>query len=138
MRSSIASSCAKPGPELLERPIWMPHSYQINDSGQPISAKTFRRANFHLPENAFVFCCFNNTYKIEPKMFDLWMRLLKAVPGSVLWLLRSNPQAEENLKREAAARGVAADRLLFDGKLAEGSASGPPDAGRSGAGYLHL
>jgi protein O-GlcNAc transferase len=100
-----------------ERPIWMPHSYQINDSGQPISAKTFRRAEFRLPENAFVFCCFNNTYKIEPLMFDLWMRLLKAVPGSVLWLLRSNPQAEENLRREAVARGVAADRLLFDGKL---------------------
>jgi protein O-GlcNAc transferase len=100
-----------------ERPIWMPHSYQINDSGQPISAKTFRRAEFRLPENAFVFCCFNNTYKIEPLMFDLWMRLLKAVPGSVLWSLRSNPQAEENLRREAVARGVAADRLLFDGKL---------------------
>jgi len=100
-----------------ERPIWMPHSYQVNDSSQSISAKTFRRAEFRLPENAFVFCCFNNTYKIEPLMFDLWMRLLKAVPGSVLWLLRSNPQAEENLKREAVARGVAADRLLFDGKL---------------------
>jgi predicted O-linked N-acetylglucosamine transferase (SPINDLY family) len=100
-----------------ERPIWMPHAYQINDSEQPISARTFRRADFHLPENAFVFCCFNNTYKIEPQMFDLWMRLLKAVPGSVLWLLRSNPQAEENLRREAAARGVAAERLLFDGKL---------------------
>ncbi|QEX17929.1 hypothetical protein FRZ44_32330 [Hypericibacter terrae] len=100
-----------------ERLIWMPHSYQINDSGQAISAKTFRRADFHLPENGFVFCCFNNTYKIEPKMFDLWMRLLKAVPGSVLWLLRSNAQAEENLKREAVARGVAPERLLFDGKL---------------------
>jgi protein O-GlcNAc transferase len=100
-----------------ERPIWMPHAYQINDSEQPISTRTFRRADFHLPENAFVFCCFNNTYKIEPAMFDLWMRLLKAVPGSVLWLLRSNPQAEENLKREAVARGVAAERLLFDGKL---------------------
>jgi len=100
-----------------ERPIWMPHCYQINDSNQSISAKTFRRAEFRLPENAFVFCCFNNTYKIEPLMFDLWMRLLKAVPGSVLWLLRSNPQAEENLKREAVARGVAAERLLFDGKL---------------------
>jgi protein O-GlcNAc transferase len=100
-----------------ERPIWMPHCYQVNDSDQPISARTFRRADFHLPENGFVFCCFNNTYKIEPQMFDLWMRLLKAVPGSVLWLLRSNPQAEENLKREATARGVAAERLLFDGKL---------------------
>jgi predicted O-linked N-acetylglucosamine transferase (SPINDLY family) len=100
-----------------ERPIWMPHSYQINDSGQSISARTFRRADFRIAENAFVFCCFNNTYKIEPQMFDLWMRLLKTIPGSVLWLLRSNPQAEENLKREAAARGVATDRLLFDGKL---------------------
>jgi protein O-GlcNAc transferase len=100
-----------------ERPIWMPHCYQINDSNQPISAKTFRRADFRLPESAFVFCCFNNTYKIEPLMFDLWMRVLKAVPGSVLWLLRSNPQAEENLKREAVARGVAAERLVFDGKL---------------------
>jgi predicted O-linked N-acetylglucosamine transferase (SPINDLY family) len=60
-----------------------------------------------------VFCCFNNSYKVQPPLFEIWMRLLSAVGGSVLWLLADNPAAVSNLKREAAARGVAADRLVF-------------------------
>ena len=66
-----------------------------------------------LPEKGFVFCSFNNSYKITPEMFDVWMRLLKAVPGSVLWLLEGNRFAPANLRREAEARGVAAERLVF-------------------------
>lgn len=100
-----------------EQPIWLPHSYQLNDGAQPISARAFKRAEFRLPERGFVFSCFCNTYKIEPASFDIWMRLLKAVPGSVLWLLKSNDLAEQNLRREAERRGIGAERLIFDGKL---------------------
>jgi predicted O-linked N-acetylglucosamine transferase (SPINDLY family) len=66
-----------------------------------------------LPEVGFVFCCFNNNYKITPTTFDGWMRILKAVEGSVLWLLEDNASATENLRREAQARGVQAGRLIF-------------------------
>jgi predicted O-linked N-acetylglucosamine transferase (SPINDLY family) len=66
-----------------------------------------------LPESGFVFCCFNNSYKIARSTFESWMRLLLAVPGSVLWLLRDNPVAERNLRREAAAQGVDPERLIF-------------------------
>ena len=66
-----------------------------------------------LPEDAFVFCCFNNSYKIAPALFDIWSRLLKRVPGSVLWLLESNELARRNLRREAEQRGVDPERLVF-------------------------
>jgi predicted O-linked N-acetylglucosamine transferase (SPINDLY family) len=65
-----------------------------------------------LPENAFVYCCFNNNYKITPEIFTLWMRILRSVEGSVLWLFEDNPQAFSNLRREAQAAGVAADRII--------------------------
>jgi len=70
-----------------------------------------------LPESGFVFCCFNASYKITPEVFNVWTRLLKAVPESVLWLLDSNPYATANLKREAEDRGVVAERLVFAGHL---------------------
>jgi protein O-GlcNAc transferase len=66
-----------------------------------------------LPERGFVFCCFNNNYKITPPVFDIWMRLLAAVGGSVLWLFQDNGDAPENLRREAAARGINPARLVF-------------------------
>jgi predicted O-linked N-acetylglucosamine transferase (SPINDLY family) len=66
-----------------------------------------------LPESGVVFCCFNNNHKITPAIFDIWMRLLSACPGSVLWLLGDNPYAMHNLRREATARGVAPERLVF-------------------------
>jgi predicted O-linked N-acetylglucosamine transferase (SPINDLY family) len=66
-----------------------------------------------LPEDAFVFCCFNNNHKILPEMFDAWMRLLRSSDGSVLWLLQDNPAVVRNLRREAEARGVSPDRLVF-------------------------
>src|SRR4029077_19850132 len=65
----------------------------------------------------FVFCCFNNSYKITPEVFGVWMKLLQAVPGSVLWLLEGNRFAPSNLRREAEARGVAAERLVFAPRL---------------------
>src|SRR5262249_56359694 len=88
-------------------------SYQVNDGERRIADDVPSRASLGLPENAFVFCCFNNTYKITPDIFDIWMRLLKGVDGSVLWLFEGNAIAPGNLRREAAERGVAPARLIF-------------------------
>jgi predicted O-linked N-acetylglucosamine transferase (SPINDLY family) len=96
-----------------EKFVYLPHSYQVNDSEQPIAEDTPTRADCGLPQDAFVFCCFNNNYKIEPVMFDVWMRILSRVPGSGLWLLSSSPEPDLSLRREAEARGVAGDRLIF-------------------------
>ena len=71
------------------------------------------RGQAGLPETGLVFCCFNNNWKIGPQMFAAWMRLLAAVPGSVLWLLEDNAEAAANLRREAAAQGIGAERLVF-------------------------
>lgn len=99
-----------------EKLALMPHAYQPNDRKRP-SAPRPTRAECNLPEEAFVFCGFNQTFKILPDVFDVWMKLLREVPGSVLWLLQANPLAENNLRREAEARGVAAERLVFAPRL---------------------
>lgn len=100
-----------------EHVIYLPHTYQPTDDQRHIPETSTTRADFGLPEDAFVFCSFNNNYKIGPAEFDVWMRLLHAVPTGVLWLLRSNPAAEVNLRREAQARGIVADRLVFAEKM---------------------
>ena len=100
-----------------EQIIYLPHTYQPTDNKRIISDKVITREDVGLLTDGFVFCCFNNNYKISPREFDIWMRLLQKVEGSVLWLLRSNKWAEQNLKREAEARGVNADRLIFADKL---------------------
>jgi len=94
-----------------EKPILMPHCYQIN-SHQTVH-KTISRLDSGLPASGFVFCSFTNTYKIEPIMFERWMNILKATPGSVLWLCVNNALAERNLRREAEARDIASERLIF-------------------------
>jgi hypothetical protein len=96
-----------------EKIVYLPGSYQVNDAKRRIADHTPGRAGCGLPEQAFVFCCFNNNYKITPPVFAVWMRLLQKVEGSVLWLLEDNPDASRNLRREAVARGVAAERLVF-------------------------
>jgi protein O-GlcNAc transferase len=96
-----------------EKVVHLPNSYQCNDSQRAVPERIPSRADAGLPETGFVFCCFNNTHKITPPIFDVWMRLLTACPGSVLWLLGDNPYAMHNLRREAAARGVAPERLVF-------------------------
>ena len=95
----------------------MPNTYWVNDHTQEISDADFKRADFGLPESGFVFSSFNGSYKIEPVMFGVWMKLLKNVPNSVLWLIISNDLAERNLKSEAQARGVGGDRLIFAEKM---------------------
>ena len=100
-------------PFFSERLVHLPDCYQCNDDKRAISERTPSRAECGLPEEGFVFCCFNNAYKLTPGFFDIWMRLLGAVPGSVLWLLDDNPWAKDNLAREAAARGIAPERIVF-------------------------
>ena len=95
-----------------EQVVYLPDAYQANDRKRRIG-ETPTRAEAGLPERGFVFSSFNNTYKIGPEIFDLWMRLMRDVEGSVLWLLEDNAIAAANLKREAEARGIAAERLVF-------------------------
>lgn len=96
-----------------EKIVTLPDSYLVTDSKAPVGRRTFARHEFGLPDSGFVFCCFNNSYKITPPIFDCWMRILGEVEDSVLWLFESNAWAAENLRREAAARGVRAERLIF-------------------------
>jgi predicted O-linked N-acetylglucosamine transferase (SPINDLY family) len=92
----------------------LPHSYQVNDTQRPIG-DTPPRSALGLPEDALVFASFNNTYKINPEVFDAWMNILRAVPGSVLWLLHrtDGEPAIANLRREAQARGIDPSRIVF-------------------------
>ena len=99
-----------------EKIVYLP-SYQVNDSKREIADKTFTRVELNLPENGFVFCCFNNNYKITPSTFDEWMRILTAVPDSVLFLYAENKWAENNLKLEAEKRGVSQTRLVFGARI---------------------
>jgi predicted O-linked N-acetylglucosamine transferase (SPINDLY family) len=96
-----------------EKVVYLPDSYQINDRNRRILEPALSRAEAGLPEKGFVFCCFSDNYKITPDIFEIWMRLLRAVEGSVLWLLEGNPRAPINLRHEAQKRGISADRLVF-------------------------
>ena len=96
-----------------EKVVYLPHSYQVNDRKRIISERQFTRQELGLPEDSFVFCCLNNNFKILPATFTSWMRILKAVEGSVLWLFQDNSWAAENLKKEAEKQGIAADRVVF-------------------------
>ena len=104
-------------PHFTEKPVLLPHSYQVNDSQRRISDRVFTREEVGLPAQGFVFCCFNNNYKILPATFDSWMRVLQAVPGSVLWLLEDNAGAARRLREQAQRRGVDPQRLVFAPRL---------------------
>jgi len=103
-------------PELLpyctERPIYLPHCYQVSDRQREV-APLPQRATYGLPDDAFVFCSFNNTFKFTAEVFGCWMRVLQQVPHSVLWLLADNESARENMLREADAQDIARERLIF-------------------------
>ncbi len=96
-----------------EKIVYLPDAYQANDRKRRVANRTPTRLEAGLPERGFVFACFNNTYKIGPEVFDVWMRLLRSTDGSVLWLLEDNSIAAANVKREAQLRGVAPERLVF-------------------------
>lgn len=96
-----------------EKIAYLPNSYQANDRKRAISEKSFTRKELDLPENGFVYCCFNKNYKILPNIFDIWMRILAKVEGSVLWLLEDNPSVVINLRAESQKCGVDPCRLIF-------------------------
>jgi predicted O-linked N-acetylglucosamine transferase (SPINDLY family) len=100
-------------PSYSEKVVWLPDCYQVNDSDRKIADRGPNRSEAGLPENGFVFCCFNSNFKITPAVFDVWMELLRQVEGSVLWLLEGNGSVARNLRREAANRGIAPERLVF-------------------------
>lgn len=96
-----------------EKVVYLPDCFQPNDSKRKIGERTPTRAEAGLPEAGFVFCCFNNSYKIRPEVFDVWMHILRRVENSVLWLLGENDTAIANLRREAQSRRVESGRLVF-------------------------
>ena len=101
----------------VEKIAYLPDCYQPNDATRQIADTPARRSDIGLPDTGFVFCCMNNVYKIVPALFDVWMRVLRQVPGSVLMLYSDTPETQHNLRREAEARGVAGERLHFAGPL---------------------
>jgi predicted O-linked N-acetylglucosamine transferase (SPINDLY family) len=112
----LADRCVIPEdqrPYYTESVVYLPDCYQVNDAGRRIADRTPTRPEVNLPSEGFVFCSFNNSYKITPEVFDVWMRLLRRTESSVLWLLEANSLAPANLRREAEKRGVAAERLIF-------------------------
>lgn len=104
-------------PYHTEKPLYMPHCFQSSDSKRDVNPMPTRASN-NLPENAFVFCSFNNNYKFTPEMFATWMRILKRVPGSVFWLLADNEWAKENLLKTAKKMGIKKERLIFAPRVA--------------------
>ena len=100
-----------------EQVVWLPDCYLVNDDRRAIAERTPTRRECGLPEEGFVFCCFNNSYKLGPTTFAVWMWLLAAMPASVLWLSEANVTAQANLRRAAEQRGVAAERLIFAPRL---------------------
>jgi protein O-GlcNAc transferase len=105
-------------PYFAEKIVHLPGCYQPNSTKRPAASRVPQRGEASLPNEGFVFCSFNNNYKITAPVFDVWMRLLQGVPGSVLWLLRDNAGAERNLRLEAQARGIDPARLIFAPRLA--------------------
>lgn len=103
--------------EFTEKIVYLPGSYQVNDRQQQIAEATITRADYGLPESAFVYCSFNRLGKIDRTIFSAWMAILRAVPNSVLWLLGEDPLAETNLRNEAASQQVDPQRLIFSDKI---------------------
>ena len=96
-----------------EKIVYLPNSYMPNDSKVEVSEKKFTRTDLGLPVDGFIFCCFNNLYKISPSTFASWMRILSKVDGSVLWLSSGSNVAIDNLRKEAKKNGIDENRLIF-------------------------
>jgi protein O-GlcNAc transferase len=108
-------------PFYAEKVVRLPGTYQINDNKRYIAAPAPARHECGLPRDAFVYCCFNNTQKLNPEIFGVWMRLLKTAENSVLWLLEGNSTASVNLRAAAVRQGISPERLIFAPRMA------PPD-----------
>jgi protein O-GlcNAc transferase len=96
-----------------EKFLFLPHSYQVNDNTQLIAKGSLTKKDFGLPEKGFIFSSFNQTYKIEPLIFNTWMNILARVPDSVLWLFTGGQASEKNLREEAKLRMINPNRLIF-------------------------
>jgi predicted O-linked N-acetylglucosamine transferase (SPINDLY family)/glycosyltransferase involved in cell wall biosynthesis len=103
-------------PFFTEKPLHMPRTFQINDRQRTIGPRPTRAA-CALPDDAFVFCAFNNNFKFNPEVFGAWMRILARVPGSLLWMVADNEQVRTNLRRQAELAGVDQERLVFAGRV---------------------
>ncbi|MCF6323196.1 MAG: tetratricopeptide repeat protein [Gammaproteobacteria bacterium] len=103
-------------PFFTEQLMHLP-SYMTHDRRRPVSDYTPTRKEAGLPEQGFIFCCFNNTYKITPDIFEIWMRCLDKTPGSILWLVDESTTLKKNLRREAKTRGINPERLIFAARL---------------------
>jgi predicted O-linked N-acetylglucosamine transferase (SPINDLY family) len=104
-------------PFYTEEPFYMPEVFQCSDRQRPVG-KTPDKATYNLPEDKFIYCTFNNNYKFTPEIFKAWMRIVAATPNSIFWLLEDNEWSKASLIQEAAKLGVAADRLIFAGRVA--------------------
>lgn len=100
-----------------EKIIYLPDSYQVNDDQKEISSRSFSKEELGLPTDKFIFCCFNNNFKITPEIFSVWMNILKTVQESVLWLFEDNEYIKANLIKEAEARGIPGKRLIFANRI---------------------
>lgn len=98
--------------DFSERIVHLPDCFQANDDRR-VAAATPGRAEAGLPPSGLIWCSFHSSYKLNPPIFDVWMRLLRATPGSVLWLVGGKSEVESNLRREARDRGLEAERLVF-------------------------
>jgi protein O-GlcNAc transferase len=103
--------------DFAENVVYLPNCFMVTDGRSPSTTAMPTRAELGLPEHGLVFCCLNNGFKITPDVFEVWLRLLRAIDGSVLWLSPNNKTAVGNLRREAEARGVAGSRLVFPGRV---------------------
>lgn len=100
-----------------EKVVYLPNSYMPTDFQLEMSDRSPRRSEHGLPETGFVFCSFNNAYKITPEIFEVWMRLLRAIDGSILWLSETNETATRNLRHRAQGLGIDPARLIFAPRL---------------------
>ncbi len=100
-----------------EKLIYLPF-YMINDTKRRVSDISFSRSEMNLPNEGFIYCCFNSNYKLSPLIFDAWLNLLINLPGSVLWLLKENENVVENLKFLANQKGIDASQLIFAERIA--------------------
>jgi predicted O-linked N-acetylglucosamine transferase (SPINDLY family) len=96
-----------------EKVVYLPNSFMPNDINRPISSKVFARKDFGLPDDGFIFCCFNNGYKYNPEILDSWVRILNAVPNSVLWTTENNSLFKKNIQAQFEQRGIDAQRVIF-------------------------
>jgi protein O-GlcNAc transferase len=115
----IGDSCATPfalGPAMIEKIVQLPNCFWPSDPALP-EPEIVSRAEAGLPSDAFVFCCFNSNHKIRPQIFDIWARLLKAVPDSVLWIRDGYPAMNERFRHETIRRGIHEERIYFAGRM---------------------